>query len=91
MPTSAEAGFAGFQALEWIGLFAPTGTPRVTVANLNGHMTRILGSKAFREEWLDKEGLEPPASNTPEHFAAFIQAEMQRTRQLLQMTGAKAD
>lgn len=91
VPTSAEAGFADFQALEWLGLFAPAGTPRATVANLNAHVTRVLGSKAFREDWLDKEGLEPPASNTPEDFAAFIQAEMQRTRKLLQLTGAKAD
>lgn len=91
VPTSAEAGFAGFQALDWMGLFAPAATPRETVASLNAHMTRVVGSRAFREEWLDKEGLDPPPSNAPEQFASFIQAEMQRTRQLLQVTGAKAD
>ena len=91
LPTSAEAGFAGFQALEWFGLFAPTGTPRETIARLNTEMTRILGSKEFHEEWLNKNGFETPASNTPEQFAAFIQAEMQRFRPLVKSTGAKAD
>ena len=91
VPTSAEAGFAGFQALEWFGLFAPAGTPRETVARLNAEMARVLGSKEFREDWLDKNGIEPPASNAPENFAAFIQADMQRFRQLVKLTGAKAD
>lgn len=90
IPTVGEAGLAGYEAPEWIGMFAPAATPREIVSKLNTEMVKITASPEFRE-MLRKNGLESPRARTPEEFAAFIQAERERARLLVKSTGAKID
>jgi tripartite-type tricarboxylate transporter receptor subunit TctC len=90
IPTVSEAGLAGYEAPEWIGMFAPVATPKEIVSKLNAELVKIAASPDFRER-LRKNGLEPPRVNSPEEFATFIQSERQRAQVLVRSTGAKVD
>jgi len=91
IPTVSEAGLKGYEAPDWVGLFAPAATPRQVVARLNAEVVKITSSTAFQEEWLSKNGLEPPTVSTPEQFSSFVREELQRGGRLVKQTGAKAD
>src|SRR5215207_3651088 len=58
LPTVAEAGFPGFEAITWYGMFVPAGTPPSIVARLNGEVVKILRAPDFRD-WLVAQGAEP--------------------------------
>lgn len=90
VPTASEAGLPGYEAPEWLGFFAPAATPRETVGRLNAEVVKIASSAELRDQWR-RNGLEPPGVATPEQFAAFIRAELQRGGGLVKSTGARAD
>jgi tripartite-type tricarboxylate transporter receptor subunit TctC len=90
VPTAVEAGVPGFETEDWLGLFAPAAMPKGTVGKLNAVIMAILDTAEFRKT-LRKYGQEPPLVRTPEEFAAFIGSDMERSRRLVQLTGAKAD
>jgi tripartite-type tricarboxylate transporter receptor subunit TctC len=48
VPTLAESGFPGFEAVQWFGAFAPAGTPRPIVARLSAEMRRALDNPEVR-------------------------------------------
>ena len=58
LPTFAESGYPGFEALAWNGLFAPAGTPAATVERINADVNAVLRDPAVRET-LRKQGLVP--------------------------------
>ena len=49
IPTVAESGLPGFEALQWFGILAPAGTPKEIVARLNGEIVKILRLPEVRE------------------------------------------
>ena len=76
VPTMTEAGFAGYEVVNWFGLFAPAGTPAPIVAWLNAGAARVLATEDMKQR-LATEGAEPVGS-TPAAFASFIKDEMAR-------------
>ena len=90
VPTMAEAGLGNFEAPAWVGLAAPKGTPKEVIAVL---------SKAFVTHWRDAPDVREqlnglgaePAEQTPEEFARFIQAEMDKWAVAVRVSGAKVD
>jgi tripartite-type tricarboxylate transporter receptor subunit TctC len=90
LPTIAESGLPGFDLTTWFGLMVPAGTPPEIVAKLNAEVVRALNANDMRER-LEKMGAEPPANNTPEHFAAFIRAEAAKYARVVKDSGAKVD
>jgi tripartite-type tricarboxylate transporter receptor subunit TctC len=76
VPTVAEAGYAGFQAVNWTGLVAPARTPTATVARLNEEIRKTLRQDEVVAR-LAAEGSEPMGS-TPEEFRAFLVAEHEK-------------
>jgi tripartite-type tricarboxylate transporter receptor subunit TctC len=76
VPTIAEAGVPGYEASAWYGLFAPAGTPQATLMRLNAAVLKALGRPDVRERLIGL-GAEP-AGTTPEEFAAFIAAEVDK-------------
>jgi tripartite-type tricarboxylate transporter receptor subunit TctC len=64
---------------------APAGTPRDVVARLQGEITGILKSAEVREK-LAADGAEPVGS-TPEQFAAFIKAEIDKWSKVVKAAG----
>ena len=73
VPTVAESGYPGFEALAWNGLFAPAGTPPEVVARINADVNAVLKEPAVRE-LLAKQGL-IVGGGTPAEFKAFIESE----------------
>ena len=73
IPTIAEAGVPGYEAVQWFGVLAPAGTPRPIVQRLHDDSVKVLQLPNVKE-LLVKDGAEP-VGNTPEQFAAFIKAE----------------
>ena len=74
VPTIAEAGLPGYEAVGWFGFAAPARTPKDVVGKLNGEIVRILGLPEVRER-LIALGAEP-VGDSPEEFERFRKAEM---------------
>jgi tripartite-type tricarboxylate transporter receptor subunit TctC len=73
IPTIAEQGLKGFEALQWFGFFAPAGTPKPIIDKLQQEMARGLNAPKIKQR-LALEAAEP-GGNTPAEFAAFLKAE----------------
>jgi tripartite-type tricarboxylate transporter receptor subunit TctC len=87
VPTVAEAGLPGFEYDLWIGLFAPAGTPRPIVKQLNGEVTRIMNLPDVKER-LASQGLVHKAI-TPEEFDRFVRAEVDKLKNVVRIAGIK--
>jgi tripartite-type tricarboxylate transporter receptor subunit TctC len=77
VPTVAENGLPGYEAVTWFGLFATAGTPREIVMKINAEVQKILADPAFREKFLAPQMFEPMASS-PEEFADYIKGQTQK-------------
>jgi tripartite-type tricarboxylate transporter receptor subunit TctC len=89
LPTIAEAGVPGFEAIQWYGVVAPTGTPEAVITRLNAEINRALATPELKAR-LVAEGAEA-APTTPQAFGAFIAAEIERWRPVIQKAGLKAE
>lgn len=74
VPTVAEAGYPGFEALAWHGILAPARTPPEIVRKLNEELVKALRDPGTRE-LLANQAMQP-VGDTPEAFAAFIQKDI---------------
>lgn len=90
LPTVAESGYPGYEAIGWNGLVAPANTPRAIVAKLNGEVLRTLKQPAILQRIADV-GWEPASENSPEWFADYIKREIEKWAKVIKETGAKAD
>jgi len=75
LPTLAEAGVPGYEAVQWFGLLAPAGTPREIVTRLHRDLIQVMQDEDIRKRFA-ADGAEPVYSKTPEEFAAVIKAEV---------------
>jgi tripartite-type tricarboxylate transporter receptor subunit TctC len=89
VPTVAESGMPGFDAVLRYGLVAPAGTPRPIIERLNGALRRALESKEVRDR-LAIEGAEPLPS-TPEDYAIDIDREETQWSKVIKASGTKAE
>jgi tripartite-type tricarboxylate transporter receptor subunit TctC len=85
IPTIAESGVPGYEMLNWLGLFAPAGTPRAIVERLNTEALRTVRSAEVRER-LNAAGAEPSPLPTAE-FAAFVKKEIDKWGKVVAATG----
>jgi tripartite-type tricarboxylate transporter receptor subunit TctC len=89
MPTIAESGLPGFEALAWNGVLVPSGTPRPIIDRLNREMNTALKSPDVRQKLVDA-GLDP-VGGTPEEFARLIVAERRMWDGLIKSAGIRID
>lgn len=82
IPTVAESGLPGFEALTWFGIFAPRGTPAPVIQRLYGEVRASLDDAAAAER-LKAQGLTLVGSD-PEHFRQYMQAESVKWARLVQ-------
>jgi tripartite-type tricarboxylate transporter receptor subunit TctC len=76
LPTIADAaGLPDFEVGNWLGVFAPAGTPPAIVARLNAEINAIMQMPETRTS-LAKDGFEPVAANTPAQFGSYVQSEI---------------
>ena len=80
LPTLDESGFKGFDAQQWYGVVGPAGMPALIVRQLNETLATVLRSPELREK-LSVEAIEPQVMS-PEQFATFIKADIERWTQL---------
>jgi len=85
LPTVAEAGVPGYEAVQWYGLFAPAKTSREIIMKLHGAMTGALQVPAVRDK-LVQDGAEPVGS-TPEEFARFLRIETEKWGKVVRTAG----
>jgi tripartite-type tricarboxylate transporter receptor subunit TctC len=74
IPTVAESGLPGYQAVTWFGLFGPAAMPHDLVMKLNVETQRIFSDPGFRKRFLDPQMFEP-MPGSPQDFASFIKTE----------------
>ena len=86
VPTIAESGFPGFEAGSWFGLFAPKGTPREVIAELNRATNDFIADKNVEQRMIE-EGADP-AGGTPEKFRSFVTSEFEKWRTVVRESGA---
>ena len=89
LPTVAEAGYSGFDALAWNGLFAPAGTPVETINRINADINAAMADTAFRQNML-KQGL-IIGGGTPASFKNFIESETRKWGVIINKVGIKID
>jgi tripartite-type tricarboxylate transporter receptor subunit TctC len=91
VPTVAETGVAGkdFEADQWYGLVAPTGTPPELVTLLNQQVNKALAADEVRLR-LASEGAEA-APTTPQAFGQLIARELPRWQKVIQRAQIKLD
>jgi tripartite-type tricarboxylate transporter receptor subunit TctC len=87
VPTVAEQGMPGFEAVLHYGIVAPTGTPRPIVDKLNAALRQALGAEEVHKR-IATEGAEP-LPTTPDEYAADIDAEETKWSALVKKSGAK--
>jgi tripartite-type tricarboxylate transporter receptor subunit TctC len=85
VPTAAESGLPGFEAVQYYGLAAPAGTPRPIVERLNKELRTILSADAMKQR-LIQDGSDP-APSTLEEYAENIRREEAKWAALVQKLG----
>ena len=89
LPTVAESGLPGYEAIAWNGLLAPAGTPPEVIAKLNAEVKRALEAPEIKERF-SAQGFSA-AWNTPAAYGAFLQAELDKWAKVAKVSGAKVD
>jgi tripartite-type tricarboxylate transporter receptor subunit TctC len=89
LPTIAEAGLPGYEAVQWYGLLAPGATPREIIAKLNEAVAHATHDAAVRKRFLD-DGVEPVGS-TPEEFVALIRSDTAKWARVVKDANIKAE
>ena len=88
VPTIADAGYAGYEALNWYGFLGPRGMQKDVVQRLNRELVKALAHPQVVAA-LHKTGTEPKSS-TPEEFAAYIKREYDTWGKVVKEAGIKA-
>jgi tripartite-type tricarboxylate transporter receptor subunit TctC len=89
VPTMREAGFEGFEALSWQGLFAPAGTPAPILDRLHAEVARAMAAPEIREGFAAQGFL--VESTAPADFAAFVAAEVTKWAGVVRAGNVRAD
>jgi tripartite-type tricarboxylate transporter receptor subunit TctC len=89
LPTIAESGYPGFEALAWNGVLVPAGTPRPIVHRLNAEIDAILGMPDVVQR-MNAQGFDL-IGGTPEEFGALIRGEIDRWAPVIRRLGLKVD
>ena len=89
LPTVAESGLPGFEAISWFGLMAPAGTPAPIVAKVYEQAAKIVAQPEMKEK-LAQLGLDT-ASDAPDAFAAIIKTDIAKWAKVIKDANIKAE
>ena len=89
LPTVAESGLPGYEAVGWFGLLAPAATPKPVVDKLSADANRVLADPDLRSR-MHAPGADP-SGNTPEEFARFIRDDQAKWAKLMREAGIKPE
>jgi tripartite-type tricarboxylate transporter receptor subunit TctC len=74
LPTVAEAGLPGFEAVQWFGLAAPAGTPKDVVDRLHAAVAKALADPEVKKRY-EELAMTPAPSASPQDYAKFVHDE----------------
>jgi tripartite-type tricarboxylate transporter receptor subunit TctC len=89
IPTIAESGYPGFEALAWNGILVAAGTPRPIIQRLNTEVNAILRDSTVKSA-LNAQGFDL-IGGTPEDFAELIRSESEKWAPVIRKTGVRID
>jgi len=89
VPTVAESGVPGYDAVTWYPLLAPARTPAAIVEKLNRQLVAILSAPQLKEQLL-LSGVEPIGSS-PAQLASHIRSELAKWAKVIQVAGVRLD
>ena len=89
VPTVAEQGFPGYEALNWYGFLGPAGMPKPIVDRLHDEIAKAIANPEVVAA-MKKTGVEPQSSR-PEEFAAYIKSEYATWGKVIKQAGIKAE
>jgi tripartite-type tricarboxylate transporter receptor subunit TctC len=89
VPTVAESGFPGFEAMTWHALVAPAGTPKEIVAALHAATAATVNDPDVRKALTDL-GVDV-VGGTPDELRAYLKSEIPKWAEVVKTSGAKVD
>jgi tripartite-type tricarboxylate transporter receptor subunit TctC len=89
IPTVSEAGVPGFVITGWFGVLAPAGTPREMINKLGAEIVKVVQHPAVQERFASLGTV--PVGSSPEEFAAFLRAEIEKWSRVVKASGARPD
>ena len=89
VPTVVESGFPGFEAVQWIGLLAPRGTPKEIVDRINQVVNQAIKERGMAQKFAT-QGM-TPAGTTPEEFQKVIETEVKQWKEVAKAANIKAE
>ncbi len=90
VPSAREAGLGNFEAVNWMGLFAPARTPPAVLDRLNKVLTKIVQEPDIAEK-LRGIGLQPQTSASSQEFTQFVASEFTRWAKVANNAGLKSE
>src|SRR5713226_1167104 len=90
VPTVAESGLPGYEAVSWFGLFGPPGMPAEIVAKINGEVRKTFSDPDIKKDFLDRQYFESIAG-TPEELASYIKSDEPKWRKVIRDAKVQAE
>jgi tripartite-type tricarboxylate transporter receptor subunit TctC len=87
IPTISEAGVPGYEAVIWLGVMAPAGTPKPIIDKLNEEINKVISKPEVQASW-NKRGAVSMVKS-PAEFEQFLRADIQKWARIVQISGLK--
>jgi len=89
VPTVAEAGVPGYEAVIWLGIMAPVNSPKPVIDRLNAEVRKVIARPDLKDAWR-KQGAET-VDMAPGEFEKFLRGDIDKWARVVQSAGVKAD
>ena len=86
LPAVAET-VPGYEATIWLGVMAPTGTPKEVIIFLNSSINKVINLPVVKEAWLKQGAI--PLVMTPPEFDAYLRKDIDKWAEVVKVSGAK--
>ena len=89
VPTIDEAGVKGYETTIWLGIMAPTGTPRPVIDRLNAEITKVTSRADVKKVWGEQGAVS--LTMTVAEFEKYLHADIAKWAKVVKISGARAD
>jgi tripartite-type tricarboxylate transporter receptor subunit TctC len=89
VPTIAESGYKGFEALSWSGMSVAKGTPQAVVDKLEAAISQAMQSDTIRQRMTSVGFVVPPQGS--KHYTAFVKSELDTWVRVIKTAGIKPE
>ena len=89
VPTLTESGVPGYEAVSWLGIMAPAGTPAPIVQKLNAEIGKLASRADIKEAWA-KQSVELSVMSVAD-YDKFLRGEVEKWAEVVKVSGAKIE